>query len=494
MYRRESHAKTLQAFTVKPGPETGLYYILVANLAHKTTWKDLKAFASQACEVDHAEVYPPTSGFVRVRGRTNFEKAFKFLDGNTLEYRALQADARNLTQPTVVKLQPTDYHAVSILRGEEGRLVPEDDDFAIEAAGGGGHPFAFAQGASPAFNALSQMDPWGYATPRCFLPDGCQALAVATSSPRAYAVTTASQDWMLTTAAGAPQPVMYSSLAGPVASLAPSSPSVAFQLDPPSACYATESAYDAGHGPYAVFAQQPPLASETTAYGADVGYFSARFSALSLGADAYHPAKPEQPQERPQGRELLLLHLPRDRRSEPAVLSLLARHAAAAADAVDKVRLPTNNSGRSRGAAYVTFASAEMARAAAKALDGREVGSGAVALRAKVLGAEEGGDRGGGGSRSRQQQRPGSGGAGGASRKKAAKVASSPMGGSGASGGRVAGPESGGGEKRKKAREEPPVIVDGSGGRRQREAAPVVVDGSARNKGSGGDGHRSGRR
>jgi hypothetical protein len=50
------------------------------QLAHKTTWKELKAFASQACEVDHAEVYPPTSGFVRVKGRANFEQAFSKLN------------------------------------------------------------------------------------------------------------------------------------------------------------------------------------------------------------------------------------------------------------------------------------------------------------------------------------------------------------------------------------------------------------------------------
>lgn len=63
------------------------------QLAHKTTWKELKAFASQACEVDHAEVYPPTSGFVRVKGRANFEQAFS--ESNNPVYHRLL----NLVRP-----------------------------------------------------------------------------------------------------------------------------------------------------------------------------------------------------------------------------------------------------------------------------------------------------------------------------------------------------------------------------------------------------------
>ncbi|KAL1837913.1 hypothetical protein VTJ49DRAFT_3259 [Mycothermus thermophilus] len=526
MYRRDSHGKTLQTFTVKPGSETGLYYILVANLAHKTTWKDLKAFASQACEVDHAEVYPPTSGFVRVRGRANFERAFQFLDGNTLEYRALQADARNSSQPTVVKLPPNDYHAASILRGEEGRLVPEDDEPAAEAAGGSSHPFAFVRGAvgssgseyqdsaSPAFNVV-HMDSWGYATPRSFLPDGYQSQAVTASNPRAYQTATPSPDLMLSATQPVPQGLIYSTYTGSMVSPPQSPPSAAFQFDSPTIYYATKTAYDVGHSPYAGFAQ-PLAAKPTYDTGTDLGYLTTHFSALALGTDTPQPYHQPQLEQQQQGRELLLLHLPRDCRSESAVLSLLARHTAAVtAEVVDKIRLPTNKSGRPRGAAYVTFASAETARAVAKALDGRDVGGG-VRLRVRVvLGVDEGGNGNGhgGGGRSHQQQRSvggstgvgkGSGGGGGVSGRKGVRSTSSSSvffwsaaelyG----SGGGVVGPESVGEENKKTTttttREEPPVIVDGSGGRRKKEAAPVVVDGSVRKKGSGAEGQRSGRR
>jgi hypothetical protein len=32
MHRNQHNNRTLEPFTVKPGPETGLYYILVANV------------------------------------------------------------------------------------------------------------------------------------------------------------------------------------------------------------------------------------------------------------------------------------------------------------------------------------------------------------------------------------------------------------------------------------------------------------------------------
>ena len=69
---------TLDGFVRAPFAEPRLTKFM--QLSHSTTWKDLKAFTEQACEVDHAEVYPPTSGFVRVRGLANFEKAFSKLD------------------------------------------------------------------------------------------------------------------------------------------------------------------------------------------------------------------------------------------------------------------------------------------------------------------------------------------------------------------------------------------------------------------------------
>jgi hypothetical protein len=88
-----------------------VWLILPLQLSHNTTWKELKAFAAQACEVDHAEVYTPTSGFVRVKGLANFEKAFskpeiplglRFSSGLTLtvQNRALERQHPRVPLPS----------------------------------------------------------------------------------------------------------------------------------------------------------------------------------------------------------------------------------------------------------------------------------------------------------------------------------------------------------------------------------------------------------
>ncbi|KAK0674268.1 hypothetical protein QBC41DRAFT_52391 [Cercophora samala] len=133
MSRNQMHHQNLVLVTVPPGSVTGLYYITIGNFSHSTTWKDLKAFVSQVCEVDYCLTYDPTAGFVRVKGLDNFEKAYKFLDGNTLHYRCLQADDRNRDSPTVVKLPPNDYHAILLLKDQQrGRVV--DDPSATQPA------------------------------------------------------------------------------------------------------------------------------------------------------------------------------------------------------------------------------------------------------------------------------------------------------------------------------------------------------------------------
>lgn len=68
---------------VKPGDETGIYYIIVAGLPWQCTWQRLKDFARNVqadgtcIDIDHAMVYPdyPTNGWVRVKGKDNFHKA-----------------------------------------------------------------------------------------------------------------------------------------------------------------------------------------------------------------------------------------------------------------------------------------------------------------------------------------------------------------------------------------------------------------------------------
>ncbi|KAJ4141039.1 hypothetical protein NW768_000246 [Fusarium equiseti] len=67
---------TIQA-DVAPGNETGIYYITICNLPFGTSWQQLKDWTRTACVVDHIEVFQgSTSGWVRVKGRENFENAW----------------------------------------------------------------------------------------------------------------------------------------------------------------------------------------------------------------------------------------------------------------------------------------------------------------------------------------------------------------------------------------------------------------------------------
>lgn len=67
---------------VPPGDETGLYYIIIANLPWQCSWQRLKDFARNqqadglCLNVDHAVVYPgTTNGWVRIKGKEDFHNA-----------------------------------------------------------------------------------------------------------------------------------------------------------------------------------------------------------------------------------------------------------------------------------------------------------------------------------------------------------------------------------------------------------------------------------
>ncbi|KAL2213600.1 hypothetical protein CC79DRAFT_1327504 [Sarocladium strictum] len=68
---------TFQA-DVGPGDVTGVYYITICNLPFETSWQQLKDWLRPHCEVDHIEVFKTsTSGWVRLRGKRNFDKAWR---------------------------------------------------------------------------------------------------------------------------------------------------------------------------------------------------------------------------------------------------------------------------------------------------------------------------------------------------------------------------------------------------------------------------------
>ncbi|KAK3295706.1 uncharacterized protein B0H64DRAFT_152274 [Chaetomium fimeti] len=525
MHRNQQNNRILETFTVKPGPETGLYYILVANLAHRTTWRDLKAFASQACEVDHAEVYPPTSGFVRVKGRANFEKAFKYLDGNTLEYRALQADARNMHQATVVKLLPTDYHATKIMRGDNGRVVSEPEDPVTDSnesssQGVGaamGSPYLGYNGnASPTFNMGDAQ--WGYVTsPSYGAGGGYQPAPTAPPTPPGslgYHQVAISNHRFIPQLTTGPPPTSHQTMANPTPVFAASGVTQ-YQYSDPAGYYPQGTAYGARGPGYAGFVQ-PAATNGGHAYATGNGWLSeATPSPQPDQIPGYDYARPAVVLEQ---RKIIIRDLEREGLSEAVVTNLLVQHAGigVAPGQVEKLELPFNKDGKARGTAYVTFGTTALANAAVAALDGRKMGTRRLSARLVVEGVSpDGFDS----SRSGRRQVGGGGGGGGksAGRGSNSRVDAgkpprstqsqsqpqSPFQSSQPAEGlpqpsylatSVSVPTfpSTTGSGWTKTKEERPVIVDGSGGRFKKEAAPVVVDGTAGKKGDGG--HRGSRR
>ncbi|KAF5018867.1 hypothetical protein F66182_9159 [Fusarium sp. NRRL 66182] len=94
---------TIQA-DVGPGNKTGTYYITICNLPFGTTWQQLKDWTRSVCIVDHIEVFQDsTSGWVRVNGRENFEKAWEFINGGTFNGRSIIASDKNRKESIKIK-------------------------------------------------------------------------------------------------------------------------------------------------------------------------------------------------------------------------------------------------------------------------------------------------------------------------------------------------------------------------------------------------------
>ncbi|KAJ8131889.1 hypothetical protein O1611_g1740 [Lasiodiplodia mahajangana] len=88
----------------RPGNETGYYYIPIANLPWHTSWQELKDHVRSVCSVEHVEINGDgTGGHVILKGRANFEAAFRLLNGGVFHDRALIADGRNVDSWVLVK-------------------------------------------------------------------------------------------------------------------------------------------------------------------------------------------------------------------------------------------------------------------------------------------------------------------------------------------------------------------------------------------------------
>ncbi|KAH6606662.1 hypothetical protein Trco_005815 [Trichoderma cornu-damae] len=91
---------------VEPGDKTGDYYVTFGNLQFKSTWRELKDWLSEYCTVDFVEVFPlSSSGWIRLQGKDNFEKALAHIHSEPFKGRPLIVDARNKTETVKIKIK-----------------------------------------------------------------------------------------------------------------------------------------------------------------------------------------------------------------------------------------------------------------------------------------------------------------------------------------------------------------------------------------------------
>ncbi|PHH69349.1 hypothetical protein CDD80_6798 [Ophiocordyceps camponoti-rufipedis] len=99
MPRNEGPDNTIMR-DVPPGDETGIYYLPISGLPFGTIWQLLKDWLRHAgCDVDHIEVFQKsTSGWVRLIGKHNFERALRHLRTIPYNNRLLICHDRNRSE------------------------------------------------------------------------------------------------------------------------------------------------------------------------------------------------------------------------------------------------------------------------------------------------------------------------------------------------------------------------------------------------------------
>ncbi|KAG5941700.1 hypothetical protein E4U53_007371 [Claviceps sorghi] len=89
---------------VEPGEVTGIYYMPICNLPFGTSWQDFKDWLRVGCDVDHVELFQSsTSGWIRLRGEENFNKAWTRLKEEYFRNRAIIASDKNRSEAIKVK-------------------------------------------------------------------------------------------------------------------------------------------------------------------------------------------------------------------------------------------------------------------------------------------------------------------------------------------------------------------------------------------------------
>ncbi|KAI1854926.1 hypothetical protein JX266_001044 [Neoarthrinium moseri] len=114
---------------VRPGNETGLYYILLSNLPWQTSWQHLKDHVRTVCSaVERVEIFnESTTAWVCVRGHENYKAALHLLSTVPFNGRPTFADGRNAHQEIPIKrlVGPTDMRMPSPRSPRTPRTTPQ---------------------------------------------------------------------------------------------------------------------------------------------------------------------------------------------------------------------------------------------------------------------------------------------------------------------------------------------------------------------------------
>ncbi|KIL90921.1 hypothetical protein FAVG1_05617 [Fusarium avenaceum] len=154
---------TVQA-DVGPGDETGIYYITICNLPFGTSWQQLKDWTRTACVVDHIEVFQSsTSGWVRVRGRENFERAWGLLNGGVFNGRSIIASDKNRFQSIKIRelaippqgIQSQTPHYLPTPPSQYTSPIPVVAPSQYSTSSGQYYSIDYPQANGPGFNAQS---------------------------------------------------------------------------------------------------------------------------------------------------------------------------------------------------------------------------------------------------------------------------------------------------------------------------------------------------
>ncbi|KAI1267368.1 hypothetical protein F5Y18DRAFT_336302 [Xylariaceae sp. FL1019] len=317
IYQEQTPIKGTVAAMAPPGNETGFYYIPVANLPWQTSWQQLKDHVRTVCPVERAEVHDMTGGHVVLKGRANFDAAFRLLNGGIFQGRALIADGRNTDQWVAVKKR-LDSQGASPRLSRVSELVNQPMQYTSSTLS----PIA------------SSSNSWAVAS-----PGPSSMLSPAMDSSPYYPACSPPYDYRSTTA-------LYSTTDGSTAaSMAATSSGVTYSSTSVNTDY-----YDAKYQASAY--GSPYNRQQTGYYGSSYGDGAPLEGSLK-GGDASQVCT--------QKRKIIVKQLP-SRATEKQVSNMIHHEAGRAAKQVEHVKVPwKEDAERNRGFALITFATESLA-------------------------------------------------------------------------------------------------------------------------------------